>query len=243
MQGEQGMDLLGNAPDGQNSDITTDGIVGSDQAVDSQIVPQPTCMNHEINIVVDDHTSNEDEFARQLHKELNKDADVFELTFSQTWYDLISMISLFFFNLCYYQGIGHFELVDIQPHVASRLVLPYARAFGFAVSCHSFGQTLLLILYKNTLYYLGQSGYMQQYIKTCMQRGYGQTPETNNLKNRCSEKYNKYFYDGVEIYYNVACAELVVMHAIYDISVTTHSLIEASLDLTLLFSIILLRLI
>ena len=136
MQGEQGTDLLGNAPNGQNTDITTDGSVGLDPAVDSQIVPQHTCLNNKINIVVDDHASNEEVLARQLHLELDIDAELSESTLFQKLGVLISMIGIFVFTLLFIQHIGHFELVDYQTYVANIIdicVTIYAIALRFQV--------------------------------------------------------------------------------------------------------------
>ena len=234
IQGEQNMNLLGNSPNGQNTDITTDGSVGSDPAADSHIVPQPTCMTNRSNITVDGQASNGDELAQQIHKELDTEAELLGQTFLQKWDDLILMIGISLFMLCFIQDIEHFGLVDLQLDVTNilTLVLPF-RALGFAMSSHSFGQTLLLYLYKNTLYYLRQSGYMQQYIKTFMQRADGKTLDTNHpLKNKSSEKCRKYLYDEQAHYY-IGLVHLMAMHAIYDIS----AIFGAPSSLTLVFSL------
>ena len=128
MQGEQGTDLLDNAPNRQNTDITSDGSVGLDPAVDSQIVPQHT--------MVDDHASNEEVLAWQLHLELDIDAELFKSTLLQKLNVLISVIGIFVFTLLFIQHIGHFELVDYQTYVANIIdicVTIYAIALRFQV--------------------------------------------------------------------------------------------------------------
>ena len=127
MQGEQGTDLLGNAPTGQTTDITTDCSVGLDPAVDSQIIRQ--------HIIVDNHASNE-EVARQFHLELDIDAELFESTLLQKSDVLISMIGIFVFTLLFIQNIGHFGLIDYQSYVANIIdicVTSWTIALGFKV--------------------------------------------------------------------------------------------------------------
>lgn len=164
MQGEQGTDLLDNAPNGQNTDITTDGSVGLDPAVDSQIVPQNTCLNNKINIVVDGHASNEEVLARQLHLELDIDAELSESTLFQKLDVLISMIMItmiFVLTLLFIQNVGHFEDVDYQTYVANIIDICftiYAIALGFQFR-----------------------GIILDSLDTCvicMKLAFGQTPET-----------------------------------------------------------------